>query len=778
MQLAFDIRTILPLCAFAGAVILAARVWRYRNKRLALIFVVLMSAVAWWSLAAFIEHGSVDLSSKIFWMNMSYFGIAAIPLAWLLFSLEYTGREKWFTPRNIALLAIIPVTTLVIVWTNNASHLMWKDIWLDTSFSPPVDAVTHNWWFWIYAAYSYSLLMIGTVFLFKSFRQSQDLYRKQLGIMLLGTLAPWVANALFIAGVKPFTVVAPTPQALIITGVAFFWGLSRFQLLDIMPIAQDAIFKSMLDGVIVLDTQQRVIELNPTAQKMVGRDRSEVIGQPYDLVLPRMPDLNKVKAEPIETESLTVRGDDGTELSYELYRSPIVTRQHPSGHLLILHDITERRKAESESRERAILETELVERKRAEAALRMSEAKFRNLVENAAAGILTTCLDGRILSANRAAQQILGYDLEGELTATSMMIAYADPDARRHLLSLIEEKGVAKGYEARLKHKDGTQFWASLNVITQVTESGEQQLLTIIEDITGRKQAANQLTRLNRELKSLNFELEDKVEERTKQLGEAVLAANASNQAKSDFLASMSHELRTPLNAILGFSQLLQEKYFGPLNEKQEEYVGDILGSGQHLLTLINDILDLSKIEAGKLELHPSPVKIANLVDGSLIMVKERAFKNGIALSLKIGPEVTANEYILDELKIKQVMYNLLSNAVKFTPNGGKISIELRQQADQLIVTVADTGIGIPPEHQARLFTEFYQVQSGLVAKTPGTGLGLAISKRMVEMHGGKIWVESDGLGNGSRFIFTLPAKKEERVERTEDVEEDRTRCR
>jgi len=219
----------------------------------------------------------------------------------------------------------------------------------------------------------------------------------------------------------------------------------------------------------------------------------------------------------------------------------------------------------------------------------------------------------------------------------------------------------------------------------------------------------------------------------------------------------MSHELRTPLNAVIGFSQVLQEQYFGKLNEKQAEYVGDILESGQHLLSIINDILDLSQIEAGKMELKLSGVKIKDLLERSLVMIKEKALVHSIKLDIDITRDLEGLEITADARRLKQVMFNILSNAVKFTPNGGAIRLECRKEGKELIISVSDTGIGIAPEEQERVFDEFYQVISGIRKdKSSGTGLGLSVTKSIVEMHGGRIWVESEGLGKGSRFSFTL----------------------
>ena len=259
-----------------------------------------------------------------------------------------------------------------------------------------------------------------------------------------------------------------------------------------------------------------------------------------------------------------------------------------------------------------------------------------------------------------------------------------------------------------------------------------------------------------------------KLEEEKEKIIIAKKEAEKANKAKSEFLANMSHELRTPLNHIIGFTDLVLDENFGELNETQSDYLRDVKNSSHHLLSLINDILDISKVEAGKHELHISTVELRQLLENSLNMVKEKSIKAGIKLSHDLNG--IPDTIIADERKLKQVMYNLLSNAVKFTPNQGEINIsaeacEICTGEDEnsgsimrgIQVKVCDTGIGLDAENVGRVFCPFEQVESSMSRKYQGSGLGLALTKNFVELHGGKIWVESEGENKGSNFHFIIP---------------------
>jgi signal transduction histidine kinase len=244
-----------------------------------------------------------------------------------------------------------------------------------------------------------------------------------------------------------------------------------------------------------------------------------------------------------------------------------------------------------------------------------------------------------------------------------------------------------------------------------------------------------------------NVRLFNEIQDKSRQL-------EIANKHKSEFLANMSHELRTPLNAIIGFSEVLLERLFGELNAKQDDYLKDIHSSGRHLLSLINDILDLSKIEAGRMELELSTFDLASALANAMTLVRERAQRHGIVLAQEVDPRL--GEITADERKFKQILVNLLSNAVKFTPDGGRIEVRARCDEKGFVIAVHDTGIGIAAQDQAAVFEEFRQVGRDYTNKQEGTGLGLALTRKFVELHGGRIWLESE-LGKGSIFTFTIP---------------------
>jgi signal transduction histidine kinase len=288
---------------------------------------------------------------------------------------------------------------------------------------------------------------------------------------------------------------------------------------------------------------------------------------------------------------------------------------------------------------------------------------------------------------------------------------------------------------------------------TTAFTTGDQEILT---RLASQAAIAIENARLYAQVSQHAEELEAKVEARTRELQVANRHLATTSQHKSEFLANMSHELRTPLNAVIGFSEVLLERMFGEVNDKQAEFLQDILSSGRHLLSLINDILDLSKVEAGRIELELAQVDLPAAIQSAISLVQERAHRHGITLSVTLDERL--GEFVADERKFRQILLNLLSNAVKFSLDGGRVSVNAVLAEGCAEVSVSDTGIGIAPQDQEAIFEAFRQIKGDRGHRREGTGLGLTLAKEYVELHGGKISVQSE-VGKGSTFTFTLPVR-------------------
>ena len=324
----------------------------------------------------------------------------------------------------------------------------------------------------------------------------------------------------------------------------------------------------------------------------------------------------------------------------------------------------------------------------------------------------------------------------------------ADPQASPRMLEMTRVGGHRTALGVPLL-RDGVAIGVLALRRTEVRAFSESEI-ALVSSYADQAVIAMENARLLSEIQSKSGELETANAE----LAAANRDLASASRHKSEFLANMSHELRTPLNAIIGFSEVLEQRMFGELNERQAEYSHDIATSGRHLLTLVNEILDLAKVEAGRMELEPSAFAPAETIRGALGFVRERAAEHQITLEADLAEDL--GTLVADERKIRQVLLNLLSNAVKFTPDGGRVTIRALRRDEELEVAVQDSGIGIGPEDLPRVFEEFQQVGPTSERSREGTGLGLTLAKRFVELHGGRIWVESE-LGAGTTFTFAIP---------------------
>jgi len=419
---------------------------------------------------------------------------------------------------------------------------------------------------------------------------------------------------------------------------------------------------------------------------------------------------------------------------------------------------------------------DITERKQADEALREKEEFSREILNSMdfSVAVLDRC--GHITAVNKGWERFAQQN-GGAPDKTGVGINYFDicraeaPEALHGLEAVLH--GMLERFELEYPcDSPDEKRWFVMR--TSPLSKRRGGLIVTHINITERR-------RMEEELEKYNQELETKVRERTTELEEKIIQADSANRAKSEFLANMSHELRTPLNSIIGFSEILKDGMAGPMANNQKDLLNDIFTSGKQLLSLINDILDLSTVAAGKMQLELSEFSIEELIDSSLVMFKEKAMKHTIKIAAEIQTGI--GDIIADERKIKQVLFNLLSNAFKFTPDGGSVSVAARkvsnvgalrrvahdkegqdsaspaQERDFIEISVTDTGIGISPEDQKKLFQPFQQMDSALSRKYSGTGLGLSLCKQFIELHGGRIWME--GGGKGSRFVILIPMKKE-----------------
>ncbi len=394
-----------------------------------------------------------------------------------------------------------------------------------------------------------------------------------------------------------------------------------------------------------------------------------------------------------------------------------------------------------------------LERDKVEEALRESEKSLKESQRIAHLGNWDRDLAKNELHWSEEITRMFGLNPKQYKATYKMFINAVHPDDRELVRKAVNDAlHMKKPYsiDHRILLSNGDERIVHEHAEVVCDEAGTPvRLIGTVQDITERKRAEE-------ELKKHREHLEDLVEERTTELAEAKERAESADRLKSAFLASMSHELRTPLNSIIGFTGIIIQGMAGPLNEEQAKQLGMVRGSARHLLSLINDILDISKIESGQLKVVFEPLDMREAIEKAVRTVTPLAEKKNIALAAEVAPQV--GQLCSDQRRVEQILINLLNNAVKFTEKG-KVFLECRVEDSWLLTRVVDTGIGIKPEDMGKLFKVFQQIDTGLSRQHEGTGLGLSICKKLVEMLGGEIWVESEP-GVGSTFAFTLPIKQ------------------
>jgi PAS domain S-box-containing protein len=463
------------------------------------------------------------------------------------------------------------------------------------------------------------------------------------------------------------------------------------------------------DAILMLNVTGRIVFVNTQAERVFGYDRGTLLGKPVEMLLPerfrgmhnehrsRFFAAPRTRSMGAGLELYGLRSD-GAEFPVEISLSPLVTDE---GTIVMsaVRDITQRKEAEQ---------------------------KFRSLLESAPDAMVIVGRDGLIALVNSQTERLFGYrreELLGKPVELLVPARYRGKHSghRTGFFSQPRARSMGAGLELFGLRRDGSEFPVEISLSPLETEEG-MFVSAAIRDATVRKRYEQGLQEANR--------------------------------LKSVFLANMSHELRTPLNAIIGFSEFLIDGKVGALNVKQKEYLTDVLNSGRHLLQLINDVLDLSKVEAGKMEVRAEPFSVRQAIEEVCTGTASLAASKKIEVEREIADRL--DQVTLDRQKFIQVLYNLLSNALKFSDEGASVCVSARQHDGSLELSVRDTGIGIRREDRDKLFVEFQQLDSGATRRFEGTGLGLALTKKLVEVQGGRIGVESER-GQGSTFTVVLP---------------------
>jgi len=734
-----------------SAAALAILMWQHRYYRGGRPFTLLLVAIAWWNACHALSIADTTFEGTLFWSLLQNVGIVLIGPCWLLIALAYSG-EWWRVPRWIRRGIFVPeLVALVLALTNNLHYLWWSTVEADTSRPFLWLSVTRGPAFWFHSIYAYVCLAIGILVLARASWQSPPVHRYHARLMLTAALIPAIGNVVFLSGVKMPWNDDPTPVLLFISAAVGIYTTMRYRLFDLAPLAEQEVIASLPDGLIILDSRGLVAEINQHAPRLLGISSERWIGRPLAQLVVNSPfgrDLQLLLTTTVTASTRPTIFDNGTQ-AIEVRIRPLQTATGiTTGTLLLIRDVSERIRAEQERISHI-------------AALRLINAIARSANTAQETGSLLDTIARMIVQDGQWERVSIGLIGESQTTITvvvdhtthgigSLQGQVIDGNAAVSLIRRIERDQPSFIYLTELNAEDP--------LAEGLRREGLQSLLLV--PLRHEHYATGILGLATNAPKTMTPTLEKLATAIGELITDAIVRirlyeeVKRADRLKTGFLAMVSHELRTPLTSIIGYTDMLRRGVLGELSPEVQETLGYMKQASLNLMRLINDILEFSRMEAGQLSMEVEPVNVEAIIQNVVGQMLPQAHERNLTLKTNLLPNTP--RIVANAGRLEQVLINLISNAIKFNRPNGLIEISVEPRGEWLRIKVSDTGIGIAPADQERIFEEFQRVRSPNGKREQGIGLGLAICRRLITYMGGRIGVESTP-GEGSTFFCDLP---------------------
>lgn len=760
---------------------LGVYIWKKEKTLRQSYFTFMMLLSAFWCFTYALELISPTPDSILFWSNIKFISVTLIPVAFCSFSLLYTEIEETNSAKMFFLLFIVPIINMSLVFTDNIHHLFWISKTAVQTESGSIVQTTAGPLFWFHTMYSYVLLLVGVVFILKSLLHHRNLFSKQASLLLLGISAPIAGNIITIFNIIPLTYDL-TPLLFVITGVSFSLAILQYRFFSVVPIARENIIEHLPEAIFVLDTNQNIVDINKSAKDMIqqnylGPIKTEIIGgSAHTIFQYRLEDSFFEEKEDTKKE-ITATGLKGTRY-FEVQLSQVYdTDNHSKGQTVIFRDITQRKQVEKQENER-LLRVHTQQRTISS----LSKNKFLLTGDLYKGYQLITENAANVMGVERASiwllqndqQELYCADIYSVIDSTHRSGAVLrSEDFPTYFKSLKEGRAIAaddagtdpRTYEFAESYLRPLQIMSMLDAPIWVSgkltgvichEHTKNPRRWMDHEVSFAGELADQVTQviLNAEqkkaeeaLKQLNRDLEQRVKERTEEIQKIL-------KNKDDFINQLGHDLKNPLGPLINLLPILEKH---STREQDTEMFEVVYRNVQYMKDLVQKTLELAQLNSPNTHLHYESIDLSKIIH-SVVDTNQFFFKeHNISVTIQTPESI---ELFADELRLEEVFTNLFNNSVKYSPNGGTIFLNVTKNDSDVLVTITDEGQGMNPEQLSHVFDEYYKAD-GSRHDFKSSGLGLPICRRIVEKHGGKIWVESAGIGKGSSFFFTLPTKKQ-----------------